>query len=299
MEQDLYEKMIMYYDPEVHFADVEDAGFIGQGKGVYSLNSYRKVTLLVGDKKLPAFEKVFLRDSPDFKKMSWFYEEIYPQIGSHLDIPEIILIKGKRLAVVYFVWFEDLSVPGKDCIIDVYKKVSGILDKVEVSNDMAKQKVISDFSVSSFFHPKYKRAQTWLSVHMGPDNTQHLELICKSVSENSSVKWGFVHGDLNATNLTNTGLIDFDYCGFHPKMFEYASFIRFHFRLKNRTDFYEVCRSMDLPLQNRDEMLALLFFYFVLSFSKGGKASNDFLKTIWSELEGHAKRMGILRDGVS
>jgi len=293
MEQDLYEKMIMYYDPEVHFADVEDAGFIGQGEGTYTLNSYRKVTLLVGDKKLPAFEKVFLRDAPDFKKMYWFYEEIYPQIDSRLEIPELILIKGDVLAVVYFDWFEDLSLPAKKNIIHVYNNVSDILDDLVVSDNLKDQKVISDFTVNSFFRTKYVRARTWLKTHLGQNSSLYLNQICKNISENSSIKRGFIHGDLNTTNLTKKGLIDFDYCGYHPKAYEHASFITGRFKFMDMADFFNKCRSMNVNLKDHDEMLALLFFYFVFSCRKNRKASDTFLKVIWRELDGHAKKMGI------
>ncbi len=297
MRQDLYEKMITHYDPLVHFDDVEDAGFVGKGEGLHSLNSYRKVTLLVGGKKLQAFEKVYLRDSPDFKKMHWFYEEIYPQIGSRLEIPKVILIKGSALAVVYFDWFEDLSNPATNKIIDVYNYVSDILDDMVVSNNLIEQKVISDFTVNSFFRTKFKRAHSWLRLHMGQKNSLFLNQICKNISENSSIRRCFIHGDLNTTNLTNKGLIDFDYCGYHPKAYEHASFITGRFIFKNKTDFFNACRSMKVNLNDHDEMLALLFFYFVFSCRKNRKARDSFLKVIWRELDGHAKIMGIYVDG--
>jgi len=297
MKQDFYEKMIMYFDPKVHFADVEDARFFGKGEGMYTLNSYRNVTLFARDKKLLAFEKVYLRESPDFKKMYWFYEEIYPQIESRLEIPEVILIKGNALAIVYFDWFEDLSVPARNDIMDAYKTVSDTLDNVVVSNDANEQKVISDFTVNSFFRTKFVKARAWLTRHMGPNKSLYLKQICKNISENRSIRRGFIHGDLNTANLTIKGLIDFDYCGYHPKAYEHASFITGHLKFEELTDFYDVCSSMNINMKDHDEMLALLFFYFVFSCRKNRKASDKFLQVIWRELDGHAKKMGIYGDG--
>src|SRR5690554_161271 len=71
----LYERVIQEYDEELHFPEhLWNSGksFIGRGYGANTLNTYRKV-LLEGE---PAFEKVYFKKYPDYKKCKYFYAHI-------------------------------------------------------------------------------------------------------------------------------------------------------------------------------------------------------------------------------
>ncbi len=282
-----YERIIMSYDPEVCFDDVVDARFMGKGEGLYSLNSYRRVILKIGTDRVHCFEKVYLRDSADYIKMAWFYDEIYPQLQNVLEIPSRILTRGDSLAVVYFQWFDDLATPNRKDIVEAYLHVSDLLDKVHVKKEHQREKVISDFRINTFFSTKPKKARAWLKNNEGVQAIVQLDDICNRIASESPDRSGFVHGDLNKANLTKKGLIDFDYCGFHPKAFEHAAFVTRFFKPESMNGLYKVFESINADPANHDEKLKLLFFCFVFYLRKRRRPNDRFLHLLWKELSEH------------
>jgi len=283
-DHDEYEAFIRNYDKNITFDGITSAEFIGDGRGLASLNSYRRVVFKNGQNNVSYFEKVYLRSSVEYIKMSWFYQEVYPQIKNRLLIPGKMAEYGDKIAVVYFEWIEDIRPIHEREMIKKFKDLKNIFREVEISSASLENEYITNVELDSNFGPIYPKAEHWLYRHEGATAVSHLRAIKQFVIHSNRVERSFAHGDINKNNFFDWGVIDFDYCGYFPNGFEEALLMtRMGFRVKP-SNIDAVLEEHGYHEMTREEKISLLFFCFVNLNRKRAKASYDELKKLWDLL---------------
>lgn len=209
-----YEQLLKVYDPEISLIEgVIKSQFIGAGVAQDSLNTYRKVMT----EKRVLFEKIYHIHSTSPEKLTWFADNIYPQLHQ-LGIytpPLVKSIKGKRLFAVYFE-FLDSKIDNVRNYLEHAAEISLKLTKIKQPENTPIP--YSSFKQHALYSSSFKTAQEE-AVSFGIENSIFYK--CEEWLE--STPKCFAHGDLHGKNLGKPNIvIDWDEYGFYPIGFDIA-----------------------------------------------------------------------------
>lgn len=213
-----YEKLLQAYDGlNYHFLSTKalKLEFIGYGLGDDSLNVFRKVTL----QNKVLFEKVYLIESADFKRLEWFENHV----RSELDklpylIPKIdSIFKGNKLAITYF---DFLDQPLDNLTCPQYQLLTMAKDVNALKLDQLAQQAfpynVADFTEIPIYQKSKQALQHWMQ-NQGMDSRKIQEYE-KRILEMPRV---LNHGDLHGKNTGNPNIIiDWDRVGPYPVGFD-------------------------------------------------------------------------------
>jgi len=277
-----YETSISQYDSSIEFNKIEKAEFIGDGRGVESLNCYRRVRIVENGKTTECFEKVYKKSSIDFQKTSWFYKEVYPQIKSELRIPELITCSGSNAHVVYFEWLEELNRLNDREAILFFSELLHIFSNVKLNKFLLKEPFVISYIQDAFFDFSFQRAKIWLEINVGMNSIDVLNSLNNYVISNKSLRWQFVHGNLSSSNmLINRVLLDFDNCGYYPLEYESASFITSFHMFESVEEFESILKKYYQTSEIFTDRLTFLFFSFVFYNRERKESRKNFLYELW------------------
>lgn len=212
---DAYERILSAYDTGLSFrSGAIGRDFVGAGKGRYTLNTYRKIVM----QESALFEKVYLRDSVDWRKCNFFYEYILPDLYGHeMSVPGLLdVVSGERLVVSRFE-FVDFSAIDECDYIDRLAAVTQRLASVEYDTALVPEEFKS------------------LELHFGFERCMRkTQVVLEQAGESSAVLLRmkrhceamprFVgHGDLSLPNMgVGSVVLDWDNFGFYPPGFDLA-----------------------------------------------------------------------------
>lgn len=216
MDHEAYERVLSAYDAALSFRPgALESDFVGSGKGRYTLNSYRKIVLQ--DSVL--FEKIYLRDSVDWRKCSFFYKHVLPGLhGDELSVPRLLdVVSGERLVVSRFDFVEFLAIDERD-YIDRLVSITQRLASFEYSSALVPEEFES-LDLHFGFERCLRKTQVVLEQQTGEKNSVLFQMKgrCEAMPR-------FVgHGDLSLPNMgVGSIVLDWDNFGFYPPGFDLA-----------------------------------------------------------------------------
>ena len=215
MDHEAYERVLSAYDAALSFRrGALESDFVGSGKGRYTLNSYRKIVLQ--DSVL--FEKIYLRDSVDWRKCNFFYKHVLSALsGDELSVPRLLdVVSGERLVVSRFEFVDFRAIDESD-YIDRLVSVTRRLASFEYDSTL----VLGEFKSLELhfgFERCLRKTQAVLE-QIGEKNSVLLKM-----KERCEAMPRFVgHGDLSLPNMgVGSIVLDWDNFGFYPPGFDLA-----------------------------------------------------------------------------
>lgn len=286
-----YESMLKAYDPSLDFKNIKGINYVGSGYGIASLNCYRRVDLQIKNKSVHCFEKVYIRNSMDFKKMKWFYDSIAPQVKDKVRVPALLNVNGVRLGVTYFEWIESNQC-AEDEIVTRFLEVVSHLKHIEVDVGLKKTSPVTCYSDDLLFNIYFERAKNWLRENFDVEQTAVLEKIHRLILKDKSIERRFVHGNISRSNLLSPNiLIDFDSCGYYPFEYEVSSFLTSTFTFETLELFYERFHAIEESCRIKLNERVLLYFTFIFNMrfkkSEGEgfiRLRDRFLHELWRHI---------------
>lgn len=210
-----YETTLLRSDPGLDLPVLQEARFIGRGNGEGSLNCYRRAKL--GGR--PVFEKVYLRDSDAWAKLTWFHFQMLPRLGDRIRTPRIVEIaEGDRIAVAYFTFEAGTRAVLPEQLLAAGLTLQGI--RAEIPSDPPLIEAVTDFRREVMYRAGVKSLQRLLA-RAGTDTG--LQRSCEARILQDDIPRCLAHGDLIPENLLADGrLLDFDKCGVYPAGYDAA-----------------------------------------------------------------------------
>lgn len=215
LNHEAYERVLGAYDSGLNFSqEALERHFVGAGRGRYTLNSYRKIVM----QGATLFEKIYLRDSVDWRKCDFFYEHVLPGLcGDELSVPRLLdVVSGEHLVVSRFDFVEFLVVDERD-YIDRLVSVTQRLASFECDSALVSCELKS-LELHFGFERCFRKTQAVLE-QAGEKNSLLLQMKgrCETMPR-------FVgHGDLSLPNMgVGSIVLDWDNFGFYPPGFDLA-----------------------------------------------------------------------------
>lgn len=286
----LYERVIQEYDEELHFPEhLWNSGksFIGRGYGANTLNTYRKV-LLEGE---PAFEKVYFKKYPDYKKCKYFYDHIRNTLEEKgIQAPELLCVReGKKLALMYFQYIDLEDEPHKPHDMHRALAISRALSEIEIQDVGSKKAFLLDFESDPMVKKRLRLLNKKLKAEFreaGMEDSSGRKALKKLIQEFlQDLKEGervLQHGDLFWDNFSSSYVIDWDRLGLYPFGYDLGLILAFY-KLQGKTqvspqDILEEIALMgfDKPQQVR----ALYFFAVLFLISRSKPNEHNFTKLV-------------------
>lgn len=210
-----YEKALVAYDPGIRLDSSWDrCEFLGAGKGLYTLNSYRKLSR---DGEL-LFEKIYLLRSMDWRKCEYFYDHVFPRMEvTNIHVPALVGSSiGRRLAVVRFEYVDFKPVDIEfyiDQVICITRELASLGSKfIDPPSELR------DLTLHFGFERCFQKS---LSVFERVDGK--VELLRSMRKRCEALPRLVGHGDLSRPNMGGEGLVlDWDNFGFYPPGFDLA-----------------------------------------------------------------------------
>jgi hypothetical protein len=280
-----FESVIKKYDSSIEFKNIKDSKFVGDGRGVESLNCYRRVSLYHNGEYIECFEKIYKKSSIDLQKTLWFYTDIYPQIENDLRIPKLISQSGSNARAVYFEWIEELNDLNESETAKFFSELLVIFDKVKLSQSSLRKSEVINYTEDAFFQFSYERSKSWVESNIGSEDVLILNSLNDYVLSNRRISRQFVHGNLSRSNiLKNRVVLDFDNCGYYPLEYETASFITSFHRFHSVDEFESILSSYLIHNDLFTDKLTFLFFTFVFYNREVKETRKKFLRDLWCEI---------------
>lgn len=270
---------------------IHNASFFGSGKGTNTLNSYRKVYSEDG----VFFEKVYRTNSSDLKKMTWFYNEIYPYLNTEIIKTPALrkVIKGKVISAVYFD-FVDFKTLSKSSML--FRAFEVIKHLMTLTHELKKTNTTLDFEngyqnmIVKFDDIYVKTARVYVEKEF-----KNHELFDKILQYLLSSNYFLAHGDLNSKNILGENyLIDWDSTGIYPIGMDMGKALNW-FYLSNTISVNDVTQIIEDNFKDyfdsdvyNNFLLGSLFFCFLfraseITFGKND-ISSDVLNPFYREL---------------
>lgn len=215
LNHEAYERVLSAYDAELSFRwGALKSEFVGAGKGRYTLNSYRKIVMQ--DSVL--FEKIYQRDSVDWRKCDFFYGYVLPGLCSdELNVPRLLdVVSGERLVVARFDFVEFRAID--DC--DYIGRLVSVTQRLaSFEYDPA---LIPDEFRSLELHFGFERCLRKTQVVL--EQTDEKTSLLLQMKGRCEAMPRFVgHGDLSLPNMgVGSIVLDWDNFGFYPPGFDLA-----------------------------------------------------------------------------
>lgn len=204
-----YNSLLHKFIPQWLPAQIDSAKFVGEGYGGGSLNAYRHVQIKGED----LFEKVYFNNLIDFKKTTWFQENIAELIHEEISFPKIKKIySGELISIAYFDYLTLDRV--KHASSEELIAISKILYTLSEKHSARLTKMEKPARITNFgYHPQYEKYRESASqkLHEKALDSQQFEKLA------SASKHVLTHGDLQKTNAYKKRiLLDWDAFGFYP-----------------------------------------------------------------------------------
>lgn len=209
-DQNFYNELLRLFIPNWRIR-IKQSQFIGSGKGIASLNTYRKVDTL----KKTFFEKVYFTSAIELTTIKWLSDnEIYKHLKKDgINIPELQdVYRGNILTIVYFNFMQLIPVKEnslKEMIILTKLLYRSSLDPNIIKIIESAPKSLKDVRN----HFQYKKHIVQAKEHLNRNNINSSDI--EGVLQNSILV--FSHGDIQKSNIyMNNSLIDWDSFGIYP-----------------------------------------------------------------------------------
>lgn len=255
-----YEKALRAFDEQVDFlVDSARCKFVGSGKGRFTLNAYRKLGL-EGES---LFEKVYAADSLDWKKCSFFYQHLAPELkASQIRVPALREAScGKRLAIARFEFLQHAPLLREHYLARAMSIVQA-LSTLEVVGTIDQPDFVN-LDLHFGFERCYRKTDEFLRKADEPaELLRRMRMRCEAMPR-------FVgHGDLSLPNLGQAGLVlDWDNFGFYPPGFDLALVLVLEGREWPQDALEDLIEEAYTPVADRCDRAAfgcsILYFYCV------------------------------------
>lgn len=222
-----YESLLKAFVPQWN-ETVKEADFIGEGHGINSLDTYRKVML---NNKL-YFEKVYFNSRQTLQTIECLQHVIYGLVKNKINTAKIQKVyKGELLVIVYYEFLDLTPLPeGKkeERLVKMSKDLYTLSFNHHIdSSALNIPEHMKDFRNRSKYQRNVRLAKTKL-LKQGVDFDNLEEAVAAS-------KCVLTHGDIRGINcFMHSVLIDWDSFGIYPIGFEPARLYHYLFVLKRR-----------------------------------------------------------------
>ena len=287
----VYEHVLKRYDKKLSFPEnLQEEGktFTGRGYGANTLNTYRKV-YLGGE---PAFEKVYFKKYPDFKKCKYFYDQVRDKLQEKgIHTPELLSIReGKKLALMYFQY---IDLPKKQSTLeqDVQRalSISQTLGQIEVESPCMKDAFLLDFESDPMVKKRLRLLRKKIRAEFREagieDPAPRKELKKLALQFLQDLKQGeriLQHGDLYWDNFSHSHVIDWDRMGLYPFGYDLGLILAFY-KLQRREqvtpeDILEEIAQMGY--HNPRQVGSMYFFTVLFLISRSEPNQQNFTKLV-------------------
>lgn len=287
----LYERVLQIYDQELQFPEnlwSSGKSFIGRGYGANTLNTYRRV-LLDGE---PAFEKVYFKKYPDYKKCKFFYDHVRDQLKEKgFEAPELLSVReGKKLALMYFQYID--LVKEQDDMQDGLERalaISRALSEINVRDLVVKEAFLLDFESDPMVKRRLRLLNKKLKAEFreaGMEDSGQRKKLKKLISEVlQKLKKGervLQHGDLFQDNFSRSYVIDWDRMGMYPFGYDLGLILAFY-KLQERVRVtpLDIMEEIDqMGIYEPEQVRAVYFFAVLFLISRSQPNQQNFTELV-------------------
>lgn len=275
-----YEETVKNICGLANFPKLLHASFVGKGRGLNVLNSYRKVKMENG---FCYFEKIYKKKSDDLVKVNFFYNSVYCYISENFIVPNALFLEGKQGVLVYFDWVKMGRPLSKNELLEFYSDFRDTALKVNLPSDVTSG-FLEDFRREPSYFQSLNKSKSWLKNH-ATGTIEILNIIEVFLRKLPLEEKVFTHGDLVPANCAyKRTVIDFDRCGVYPKSYELAYLLSRSFYFSNLSELDSKVGSLIKSFSNYNQ-LGFYFFAFVFySARKNIQVSDEFLLSLWTRL---------------
>lgn len=278
-----YESILKAFDPALRLPDSSNCAFLGDGFGGGSLNAYRRVDI----DGVPCFEKVYLKDSPDYRNSLRFYRDVQtPLAHAGLKSPAFLrAVEGDTLSVVYSALVRSAAPTTKAKAISRYRKHFDRLMRVEIPSTPAWNTAFTDHAL---YQDGVEKAAAFISASLGEDPAI-LSTLETSMGEAIMV---FSHGDWYRKNINTRGVVfDWDRCGMYPAGFDLAYCFSKSLKVESIVDLDRAIKRHAPRFVRTACMPALIFFSLIFYARRVGvQAPDSFLRELYLRARDFAGR---------
>ena len=250
-----YKSLLQEFDPALRFPDTTYAQFIGDGFGDGSLNSYR----LVHIHNKHYFEKIYLKESLDYKNIMWFYMNIQRIIASAgLESPAFgYLVEGDRLSVVYSEFINDTRLIPRTSAMSYYKKKFHIFNNINPQSD--------DMHAFNFInHVLYQDGKRKAIKFISQSCDEGFEAVSIMEKKVNNAMTIFSHGDWYLKNINRKGIVfDWDRCGYYPAGFDLAYCFSKSFKVISLTGLNRIINKVAPSILSTECIPVIWYFCFI------------------------------------
>lgn len=269
--QTAFEQAILAYDSSISLASGQSQ-FIGRGVGHNSLNTYRK---MVQDHRV-FFEKIYYSSDVLTLRLTWFSNEIYPQLAS-VDLCSPAIVNqycGSLLCVIYYEWF-DAPLDNQQDFLPM-----AIATSIKLSHLSTRTSPIQlrDLAMHDSFASCWALSCNLLASELveQPHFLRWRDQLSQCYAKVSEMPNWITHGDLHGKNMSATHIvIDWDECGAWPMGLDIALSISKSRIIASVNHLNQILDSLVKPLVSdsvwADLRTALLFYCFIFYSRKLGR----------------------------
>jgi hypothetical protein len=255
-----YEFLLRRYDAGIKVIennDIANKTFVGDGYGEGTLDTYRKIEL---KNSTVLFEKIYFKDSMDYKKMCFFYENVLDYlVKKGVSTPALhSLTQGNLLAVAYlpFVELSDVDADNYEITaIKLAEKIKNIhVNPVEGADDF-----LFDLDYAVMFKNGIQAVNNLTESNI-EIRTKFQSVYAYVLKQDRFLQ----HGDLNPRNIYTNYLIDWDEFGMYPEGYDIGYILSYGQKLRG-TFFNQEHIDTIMVKFSHTNVVNLLFFVIVFS----------------------------------
>lgn len=263
-DNNFYNQIIKKYVPDWDI-EARVSTFIGEGSGVYNLNTYRRLELYNNN---TLFEKIYLTKSLDYERISFIKESVLNLLDDKIKTPQIkFKYTSDFITVVYYDYLDLTPFSSEninECFIDITKFLYKKSTESRVERMITKApEILKDYRL---FHD-YKRFEEEAKNFLYQSS---IDYNCIEEEINKARKV-ITHGDIKRENFYEGNyLIDWDYFGLYPIGLEIALVCSklIIYKLLEETPLNWLCKNYRSMLdENEWKIFELSFSYFLFIFS--------------------------------
>lgn len=273
-----YERLLQEFDSELKFPASTRSQFFGDGFGDGSLNSYRIVQH--GGQKY--FEKIYLKESPDFKNSVWFYRDVQPKLSeAGLRTPRLdAIIEGRFLSIVRVELVEDAQPITRAEALRFYQEQFHTMYDVERAQVHGPGR---SFTKHTLYLDGKRKAAAYGAASLYESGATLTAM--EEATRGATLM--FCHGDWYSKNVNREGIVfDWDRCGFYPAGFDLGYCLSKSFRAESLSELDRAIHQ-SIPVSLRSQCVPAAWFFCLVFYSRriGVRSSDAFLRALYDEVK--------------
>ena len=263
-DNNFYNQIIKRYVPDWDI-EARASTFIGEGSGVYNLNTYRKLELYNNN---TLFEKTYLTKSLDYEKIIFIKDNILNLLDDKIKTPQIKFKYTSDFITVIYYEYLDLAPFSSENINEYFVEITKFLYKKSTESKVESMitkapEILKDYSLFHDYMRFEEEAKDFL-------HQLSIDYNCIEKKINKARKV-ITHGDIKRENFYEGDyLIDWDHFGLYPIGLEVALVCSklIIYKLLEETPLNWLYTNYKSMLdENEWELFELSFSYFLFIFS--------------------------------